>query len=108
MLASIILGSVILIEGYFNSGPLRIFNYSKEQYIWALIPSLINYVAYGSQTIAMQNDSPAFVTLLAYIGLVYSFFGDVVIFNEELRPLELVGVALILSMNVWMVYDKLK
>ena len=56
----------------------------------------------------MQNDSPAFVTLLAYIGLVYAFLGDSFIFNEKLQVLEIVGVLLILGMNVWMVFDKLK
>ena len=55
----------------------------------------------------MQNDSPAFVTLLAYIGLFYAFLGDTFIFNEQLQVLEIVGVLLILCMNVWMVYDKL-
>ena len=56
----------------------------------------------------MQNDSPAFVTLLAYIGLFYAFLGDTFIFHETLQGLEIVGIVLILGMNVWMVYDKLK
>ena len=76
--------------------------------MYALLPSAINYIAYGSQTIAMQNDSPAFVTLLAYIGLFYSFLGDTFLFHEQVKVLTIVGIALILGMNVWMVYAKLK
>ena len=56
----------------------------------------------------MQNDSPAFVTLLAYIGLFYAFLGDTFIFHETLQGLEIIGIMLILGMNIWMVYDKLK
>ena len=76
--------------------------------MYALIPSAINYIAYGSQTVAMQNDSPAFVTLLAYIGIFYSFLGDTIIFHEQIQTLTVVGILLILGMNVWLVVAKLK
>ena len=76
--------------------------------MYALLPSAINYIAYGSQTVAMQNDSPAFVTLMAYIGLFYSFLGDTIIFHEQIQALTVVGIVLILGMNVWMVVAKLK
>ena len=107
LVAATILGLLLTSEWFLSEKQTpRLLNYSTEQYVYAVIPGLINYVAYSSQTIAMQNDSPAFVALLAYIGLVYSFFGDIIVFKAEIKGLQLVGIALIFMMNVWVSIEK--
>ena len=47
--------------------------------------------------------------LLGYIGLVYSFLGDLLIFNEVPYALEIAGVCLILLNNIivlWANWDQ--
>lgn len=51
-------------------------------------------------TIAYQNDKSATVSLLAYIGLVYAFLADVVIFDTTFNMVELTGAALITCFNI--------
>ena len=50
--------------------------------------------------IAAQNERPGFVTLIGYIGLVYAFLGDFLIFSEVPNSLEIAGVSLILFNNI--------
>lgn len=50
--------------------------------------------------IAAQNERPGFVTLIGYIGLVYAFLGDFLIFSEVPNSLEIAGVCLILFNNI--------
>ena len=48
----------------------------------------------------MQNERPGFVTLVGYVGLVYAFIGDLVLFNETFSWVELGCAAVILSLNL--------
>ena len=59
------------------------------------------------QTIAMQNERSGFITLLGYIGLVYAFLGDILIFNEKFAWLGLLGISIILLLNISLVVDKM-
>lgn len=56
----------------------------------------------------MQNERPGFVTLVSYVGLVYAFMGDVVLFNETYSWVELGCTGLILSLNLSVVIYNFK
>ena len=56
----------------------------------------------------MQNERPGFVTLVGYVGLVYAFIGDLVLFNETFSWIELGCAAVILSLNLIVVIYNLK
>ena len=58
-------------------------------------------------TIAMQNERSGFITLVGYINLVYGFLGDVFIFEEQLRLIELLGIVIVLLMNIAVIYRKI-
>lgn len=60
------------------------------------------------QTIAMQNERPGFVTLVGYVGLVYAFIGDIMVFGEQFTWVELVSALVILSLNITVVAYNLK
>ena len=51
-------------------------------------------------TIAMQSERSGFVTMLGYIGIVYAFIGDLVIFHQSFGWLEAVGIVVILILNI--------
>ncbi len=48
-----------------------------------------------------------FITLIGYIGLVYAFLGDLLIFNERLAWLEVLGISIVLCMNITLVCSKM-
>ncbi len=56
----------------------------------------------------MQNERPGFVTLVGYVGLVYAFCGDVLIFNVKFSWIDLGCASVILSLNVAVVIYNLK
>ena len=76
----------------------RFFDYNGEQYFFMIALSIVNFVGLNCQTIALQNERSGFITLLGYIGLVYAFLGDLIIFDETLAWLELLGILLLLSL----------
>ena len=57
-------------------------------------------------TIAMQNERSGFITLLGYIGLVYAFIGDLLIFHETIGLLQVLGILVIVFFNVTLVVQK--
>ena len=91
---------MILGESWFSDIEIRLWSYSASQYGWMLMITVLNFIGFCAQTIAAQNERSGFVTLLGYIGLVYSFLGDLLIFNEMPIALEVVGVALIFVNNL--------
>lgn len=68
--------------------------------------SAVNFIALSAGTIAVQNERSGFVTLIGYIGLVYAFLGDMIIFKEQLAWLELLGISIVLCMNIALVCQK--
>ena len=48
------------------------------------------------------------ITLLAYIGLIYGFLGDLLIFDESFVAIELVGMAIILILNITLICRKIE
>ena len=55
-------------------------------------------------TIALQNEKSGLVTIISYTSLVYAFVGDTVVFQERLITQELVGIAIILFLNLALVF----
>ena len=56
----------------------------------------------------MQNERPGFVTLVSYVGLVYAFIGDTLIFDESYSLRDLLCIVVILTLNVTVVIYNLK
>ena len=65
-----------------------------------LLLGVLNFFSISFRTVALQNEKPALITMICYSGLVYSFFGDVFIFNETFTWVELAGVILIICLNI--------
>ena len=97
---------IVLCEAYVNSHSFRLLEYDAGQYMWMLLIAFFNFIGVCSQTIAAQNERSGFVTLLGYIGLVYAFMGDLLIFSEVPNALEVIGVGVILILNVVVVCRK--
>ena len=55
----------------------------------------------------MQNERPGFITILGYIGLVYAYIGDTFIFNYSTNLQEAIGICIILTLNITVIYEKL-
>ena len=69
---------------------------------------MLNFGTLSAQTIAMQNERPGFIALLAYIGLVYAFLGDTFIFHESFNSIEVMGLTIILIMTLTLIASKMK
>ena len=98
---------VLILETIFLWQPLRILHYTWGQYFASILPGILHNATTYCLTIAMQNERPGFVTLLGYIGLVYAFLGDTLIFKESLYMQELFGICIIFTLNITVVYEKL-
>ena len=96
---------LVLGESWFNEVSIRFWSYTGGQYGWLFLITTLNFIAFCAQTIAAQNERSGFVTLLGYIGLVYSFLGDYLIFQEVPNALEVAGVCLIFLNNVIVIFQ---
>ena len=57
-------------------------------------------------TVAWQNERTGFIQMVGYIGLVYAFGVDILVFKQSFSGGEIVGVGIVLSfMVVLMVYN---
>ena len=77
----------ILVESLLLNQNLRILTYSTTQYISLITPSFVNFFVLLTQCIAMQNDNPAFLTILGYSSLIYAFAADTFIFKVSVNGL---------------------
>jgi drug/metabolite transporter (DMT)-like permease len=93
----------LLVENAITGGPLRIVNYSGEQIMFGLLAGSLNMSALLFKIIAFQNERSGFITVLAYIGLVYAFLGDKFLFGEEFSLMAYGGLLLIFLLNVALV-----
>ena len=105
LLVLILTATVIAFNGISNT--TNLMDYDKEQYVAALVPGIFYTGAVFSLTIAMQNERPGFVALLGYMGLVYTLIGDTIIHSQTLFGQELLGISIILTLNVTLVFKGL-
>ena len=54
---------------------------------------LFDSLACNAQTIAFQSDSSGFVSLISYLGIIYGFVADLLIFNESFSAIELIAAS---------------
>ena len=72
------------------------------------LASLINCCGLCFHILAAQNEKTGIITLIGYVGLVYSFLGDSLFFNEKFKTVELGAILIILALNVTIVCNRLK
>lgn len=58
-------------------------------------------VGFNLMTIANQKGNTATVSVLAYIGLVYSFITDNFVFGIQITPVYLLGILIILFFSIY-------
>ena len=58
-------------------------------------------------TISFQRDSSGFVSLISYMLILYGFLSDVIIFNEKIMLLEVMGAFTILTVTMTVATIKL-
>ena len=104
LIGGVLAALFILIEAAIV-GHFRI--YTAWQYGVLLAASVWDASACNSMTIAYQSDSSGFVSLLGYAIIVYGFASDVLIFNEQLVALQLLGALLIFSATFFVAVFKL-
>ena len=85
----------------------NLLHYNKEQYLATLLPGILHAGAICSLTIAMQNERPGFVALIGYMGIVYAFVGDAFIYSKTLYGHDLLGISILLTLNVTLVFRRL-
>ena len=66
--------------------------------------ALCNTINLFCLTLAYQMDNSAFVSLIAYIELVYAFCSDLTIFHVTFVPAELLGAAIITFFNIFTIW----
>ena len=79
---------------------LTMFSYPAEVYWLMLGATLADTVAVNSFTIAYQSDSSGFVSLIAYVSIIYVVLGDLLIFNESFTLVQIISTATILVVMV--------
>ena len=86
-MATIVALILVIADSMMKGKSLTLFSYSIEQYVWVLISATLNTFAMTFNCIAMQNDNPAFLTILGYMSLIYGYVADAYIFDEDLTLL---------------------
>ena len=85
-----------------------LFYYNQSQYKNLVFTGIFSALNLTCLVIAYQNDKSATVSLLAYIGLVYAIFADLVIFNQTFVPMEIAGAAIITFFNLFTIWYKMR
>ena len=83
-LALPVMTMLIFGESWAKAQPLHLTSYSMTQWGWMVMIGTINLIGLATITISMQNERSGFITLIGYVGLVYSFVGDWLVFKEQL------------------------
>ena len=84
------------------------FYYDGEQILFLVGTGVFSALNLTCLVIAYQNDGSAFVSLLAYIALVYAFLADITIFKLTFVAMEISGAAVITFFNVFTIWYKMK
>lgn len=88
---------------------LKLFNYDLAQYGYLFGISAIDTVGMSISTISFQLEpNIAFITLIGYMTVIYSFIVDVVVFKRGINLMELAGSFVIIFFTLLAVVIKLK
>lgn len=103
--ATVLTAVWILIEhAVSGEGKLRILTLEFDQFLWCVLTGICNTLQLGFKTVAFANERSGLITMIGYVGLVYAFLADTFYLGETITVLELIGVALIFSINVIVIY----
>lgn len=69
---------IIVLEKVITGNPFRI--YTANQYLIMLLCCCFDFLCVNAQTLAFQNDTSGFVSLVGYVGILYAFLTDYFIF----------------------------
>jgi len=58
-------------------------------------------------TFAYQSASPAFVSLIGQLSIVYAFIADALVFGVTPSTTELVGAGIIISVTILVAFNKI-
>ena len=81
LLGITLVGTYILIEAAITGNGFRFTEYSSRSYGFLLSAVLCDTLCLFMATIAFQNDSGGFVSLLLYMSIVYAYFFDQFLFH---------------------------
>lgn len=108
VLATILLFLGGCIEAMVLGQTFYFVDYSAMQWGLILVIGILLTVTLTLYTIAMQNENPAFLSLIGYVGVVYAFIGDIFLFHVEFTTLELITAFLLVALTALVICDKLR
>jgi len=56
----------------------------------------------------MQNENPAFVSLIGYSGLIFALFGDIYFFDIAFTATEIICAFFLICLTIAVIYMKLR
>lgn len=99
--------AILIIESYIKDEPLRILTLSWYQIGLMTLTSTFNTFGLVFNTIALQNEKSGFITSIGYISIVYSFMGDLIVFDQSFSFQELIGATIIIAVIVFLLAKEL-
>ena len=73
---------------------------SSYIYVELFLAAFLNMSGQNLMTYANQFANPASVGLISYMGVIYNFFVDLLIFGEVFTGLQIIAVGICLSFSV--------
>ena len=101
-LGVVYVGQVLLFGTDFG----RIFIYDRTQMAWILATTFLHMLSLSARTIANQNEKSGLITLIAYVGIVYAYFGDYFLFDERYSSVQIICIFVILALNIGVILHK--
>lgn len=98
--ASLANGIIVVIRSVFAK-KIPFDNTTASTLCIIFLAGLLDVVGFNLMTIANQKGNTATVSVLAYIGLVYSFIADNFVFGIQITPVYLLGVLIILFFSIY-------
>ena len=77
------------------------------QYLLLTAAGVMDMLCVNCMTISFQRDSSGFVSLISYMLILYGFLADLIIFNETILLLEVIGALIILGTTMTVATIKL-
>ena len=92
-----LIGVILIIEAIVKGG---IRTFEAKTYGILCAGGFFDAITVNALTIAFMNDTSGFVSLLTYTIVFYGFLADIIIFDEDILVLEVVGAVVVLIATV--------
>lgn len=89
------------------AGTPRIFTYSAKNQLIILIASAFNAAGMVFSSIAWQTEKSAFIALVGYVSVIYSFIMDITVFDQQFQSQQMVGAVIVLVFNMTAIVYKI-